>query len=140
MRAKCPGSPGGAGNRQAAGNAIPFQAGGKILHQSGFGIENRGAAGDIQPQPIRRIRRGHRRVALAPDREPGQGGFVGHRIGLGGKQTGADGTGIGQRLAGTQPLGLASHAHRGQMPDTPDGFNRNQRPIRRGESRRGSDA
>ena len=129
---QCPGGPGGTGNRQAAGNGIPFQSGDEIPCQFSFGSENRGAAGDIQPQPIRRIRRGHRRIALAPDREPRQGGFIGCRIGLGGKQTGADGTRIGQRLAGTQPLGLPSHTHRDQMPDAADGFNRDERPIRRG--------
>ncbi len=129
---QCPGGTGGAGNRHAAGNAMPLQATGEILHQRCFGIENRDAAGDIQPQPIRRIRRGHRRVALAPGGKPRQCRFIGHRIGLDRDQRGADGTRIRQRLARTQSLRLASHPHRDQMADAASGLDGDQRPIRRG--------
>ena len=73
---------------------------GEILRQLGFAGEHRGAAGDVEPQPIRRIGCRHRRVAFAPGGEPGQGGFIGHRIGVDGNQRGTDGTRGGQRLAG----------------------------------------
>jgi hypothetical protein len=48
---QCPGSTGRAGDRLTARDGISFPAGSEILRQCGFGIENRGAAGDVQPYP-----------------------------------------------------------------------------------------
>jgi hypothetical protein len=98
-----PGCAGRARDRNAARDADGVQPRDDILSEAvaavGFGDR---AAGDVEPETVRRIGRDQRGVAFAPRRQPAQRRGVRTRIGFDRREIGADGARVGQGLAAIQ--------------------------------------
>ena len=74
------------------------------------------AAGDVDPQTVRRIGGGQGGVAHAPFRQSPQGGRIAGRVGIVYCQAGDQGLRLRQLHAGTQAQSRRGRIHRRQYP------------------------
>ena len=101
------------GDRRARGEPGPPQPRDQVGEQRRLPAGQVRGAGGVDPHPVRRIRRGQRCVAQAPDGEPAERRRVRLRLRLHHRQAGDARLGLRQRQAGTQAQGARSRIDRG---------------------------
>jgi len=89
----------GGGDRGADGKAATAQRAAYDLQQRALAAEQMGAAGDVEIEPMRRIKRHQWRKAVAPVGDVVERLAVGDFVGVEHRQFGADRAGIGERQA-----------------------------------------
>ncbi len=111
----------------AGGDAAASQPGADARQQRRLAAEQLGTAGDVQHQPVRRVRGRFRREAQRPERQPLQQGPVRFQLGRAQHQVGIHRLRVGQRLPGVQPR--ARRVHRRQQAPVADRGPARQRLI-----------